>query len=148
MYKIYRFTFVLFFSLLLTNCTDTEQTVRNEVREASKTWIQHFNQGNTHAIADAYTSDALMVALPFGEYKGRTAISGFWTPFVQSGASDLQYSNINIKVIDNDKAILSASWRMNVGEGIITNETWIRKGTTWKLTEDHFEVTKQYQKNN
>lgn len=85
-----------------------------------------------------------MVANPFGTFKGKKAIGEFWTPFIESGATDLVYSNTNIEVISDTKAIISSDWEMNVGKGIINNETWEKIDGTWLLTEDHFEVKEQF----
>lgn len=134
---------ILLFSI---GCASTK-SVEKEVLEASKNWISNFNKGNTNAIVDAYTDDAIMVAKPFGTYKGKKAISEFWTPFVKSGASDLKYANTKIEVINHKTAIISSDWSMNVGRGIITNETWIKTNGVWKLVEDHFEVKEQFNTN-
>jgi len=133
---------VFMFVLLSVGCGTTK--VKQEVMNASKSWISNFNSGNTKAISNAYAEDAVMVAKPFGTFEGRKAISEFWTPFVQSGASDLVYSNTNVEVISDKKAIISSHWQMNVGKGIITNETWEKIDGIWLLTEDHFEVKEQF----
>lgn len=134
-------------SLFSIGCSNTQKTEK-EVLKASKNWISNFNKKNTSEIANAYTADAIMVAQPFGTFEGRKSISDFWTPFIKSGASDLKYTNTQLKVINNNKAILSSDWSMNIGEGVITNETWIKIEGNWKLKEDHFEVTKQFNNNN
>ena len=119
-------------------------TVALEVLEASKRWIHEFNRGNVSHCIDAYDSSAVMRAMPFGLKKGIKEISDFWTPFVQSGATDLIYTNLSIQVIDEQTAVLSANWSMNVGEGIIYQEKWEKKENRWMLTYDDFEVLKKY----
>ena len=108
---------VILFVLLSVGCGTTQ--AKKEVMKASKSWISNFNSGNTQAIVDAYTEDAVMVAKPFGTFKGKKAIGEFWTPFVKSGATDLVYSNTNVEVISDTKAIISSDWEMNVGKGTI-----------------------------
>lgn len=132
-------------ALLCTACSPTKK-VEKEVLKASHEWIANFNNGDTLAVSKAYTKDALMTAKPFGTFKGRKSIAAFWTPFIKSGATDLQYANTSVKVLSKNKAILSADWQMNVGKGVITNETWIKTGGVWKLSEDHFEVKEQFSK--
>ena len=138
-------TIVILFVLLSFGCSTN--TAKQEVMQASKSWISNFNSGNTSAISNAYTEDAIMVAKPFGTFKGRKAISEFWTPFVKSGATDLRYSNTKIDMVSDTKAIISSDWSMNVGKRIITNETWEKIDGTWLLTEDHFEVKEQFNNN-
>ncbi|MDG1778714.1 MAG: alpha/beta fold hydrolase [Flavobacteriaceae bacterium] len=138
-------TIVILFVLLSFGCSTN--TAKQEVMQASKSWISNFNSGNTSAISNAYTEDVIMVAKPFGTFKGRKAISEFWTPFVKSGATDLRYSNTKIDMVSDTKAIISSDWSMNVGKGIITNETWEKIDGTLLLTEDHFEVKEQFNNN-
>jgi pimeloyl-ACP methyl ester carboxylesterase len=134
-------------ALLSFACSSTKKTEK-EVLKASQNWIANFNKGDTITVSEAYTKNALMVAKPFGTFKGRKAIEAFWTPFIKSGATDLKYTNTKIKVVTKNKAILSSDWKMNVGKGIITNETWIKKGGIWKLSEDYFEVKEEFKNSN
>ena len=103
---------VILFVLLSVGCGTNK--AKHEVMKASKSWISNFNSGNTTAIANAYTKDAVMVAKPFGTFEGKKAIGEFWTPFVKSGASDLKYSNTKVDMISDTKAIISSDWEMNV----------------------------------
>lgn len=144
--KFYPLIVIALLSVFNIGCSNTPK-VEKEVLKASKEWIFNFNNSNTEEITNAYTEDAIMVAKPFGTFEGRKAISEFWTPFVKSGASGLKYSNTKIKVINNKKVIISSDWSMNVGKGIITNETWVKVDGQWKLQEDHFEVIEQFNNN-
>ena len=66
---------VILFVLLSVGC-GTNKT-KHEVMKASKSWISNFNSGNTKAITDAYTEDAVMVAKPFGTFKGKNPLVNF-----------------------------------------------------------------------
>lgn len=134
-------------ALLSFACSSTKK-IEKEVLKASQNWIANFNKGDTITVSEAYTKNALMVAKPFGTFKGRKAIEAFWTPFIKSGATDLKYTNTKIKVVTKNKAILSSDWKMNVGKGVITNETWIKTGGIWKLSEDYFEVKEEFKNSN
>ncbi|MGI9277225.1 MAG: YybH family protein [Endozoicomonas sp.] len=116
-----------------------------EVLEASRQWIRHFNKGDVDYCVAAYLPDAVMEALPMGEFVGTEQIDDFWRPFVQSGATDLQYQEVWLKQIDDGTVHLGANWSMNVGNGVITLEEWVKSGGgLWKLARDHFEVKEQY----
>ena len=145
--KIFSLIAIVLIPLLSIGCSNTKE-IEKEVLEASKNWITNFNKGNTVYISNAYTEDAIMIAKPFGTFKGQKAIGAFWTPFVKSGATDLVYTNTKVDVINQTKAIVSSDWSMNVGKGIITNETWIKTNGVWKLETDHFEVTEQFSNTN
>lgn len=145
--KIYSTTVLVFFSLLGVSCLNTEE-IENEVLEASSQWISNFNKGHATEIGNAYTEDAIMIAQPFGTFETRKTISEFWSSFIKSGASNLVYTHTKVEVINKTKAIISSAWSMNVGKGIITNETWVKINDVWKLQTDHFEVTEQFNTNN
>lgn len=119
-------------------------SVALEVIEASKEWIQNFNNGNAKACVAGYTNDAVMSAMPFGIKKGSQEIADFWTPFIKSGASNLIYTNVSVEVVDANTVFLSANWSMNVGNGVIFQEKWEKKNNKWLLTYDDFEVLEQY----
>ena len=112
---------------------------------ASKNWIKHFNSGDIDYCVSAYTTDAQIHAKPMGEYCGREEIDNFWRPFIQSGATDLVYSQIWLKEIQEDTIQLGANWIMNIGKGVISLEEWKKteKGV-WKLAKDSFEIQEQF----
>jgi ketosteroid isomerase-like protein len=118
-----------------------------EVLKASQLWIEHFNKGDVDYCVAGYTPDAEIKAAPMGEYKGTAEIDSFWRPFMQSGASNLNYKNIWIKQVDENIVHLGADWSMNVGLGIITLEEWIKQiDGKWHLKRDHFEIKEQFKK--
>lgn len=120
------------------------ETIVNDFKTHSKNWISNFNNANFQDCIDAYTEDAIMIVKNVGEFKGKAEITGFWTELTKT-ANHIEYSNTNIKVIDENTIHLSSDWKMNIGEGIITLEEWKRQeDKSWKLTQDEFEVLKQY----
>ena len=129
---------------LQTEMTLTEaqcRAVRAEVSRTSRQWIANFNRGDAEACTAAYSDQAVMNAKPLGRYVGRPAILSFWKPFIEFGARDLAYANVQIEVLDPRTVRLSADWSMNVGHGVITNELWVKQPDgQWLLEEDDFEV--------
>ena len=119
---------------------------RAEVLAASRDWIASFNAGDVATCAGTYTVDAVMHAAPVGTFEGRDAIEGFWTKFTSdTGATDLRYGDVQIVVESPSRAVLSATWSMNVGRGIITKELWVRQSDgAWRLEDDRFEVQEQF----
>ncbi|KZS42930.1 hypothetical protein AWE51_16390 [Aquimarina aggregata] len=116
-----------------------------EVLNASKNWIMNFNSGNAAACIKGYDTKAIMRAMPFGIKKGVSEISGFWKPFISSGATNLIYTNVSIEVVNKTTAFLSANWSMNLGKGIIYQEKWERINGKWLLTYDDFEVLEKFE---
>ena len=120
------------------------ETIINEAKRYSLNWIENFNKGNVQNCIDAYVDDAIMVVKGMGVYKGKEDIAGFWNELTKN-ANHIEYSNTNIKVIDEQTIHLNSDWKMNIGEGIITLEEWKKQEDgSWKLTQDEFEVLKQY----
>ena len=154
---------VLIVALLITACSEPKAIKKEQVQaythhaptahhkialevlKASKEWIQQFNKGNAKACVAGYTDNAVMSAMPFGVKQGKKEISEFWTPFMESGATNLVYTNVRIEVVNDTTVFLSANWSMNVGEGIIYQEKWEKKDGKWLLTYDNFEVLQQYE---
>jgi ketosteroid isomerase-like protein len=110
---------------------------------SSQNWVDAFNRGDLSHCADTYTETAVLEAKPFGTFKGREAIRAFWADLLSKGARDLSYECIKVDQRDQHTMILSASWSMNIGGGIISVERWEEIEGRWMLTEDRFEVLTQ-----
>lgn len=120
------------------------EVIINDFKKYTLAWIESFNKGDVEACIDAYVDDAIMIVKNIGEFKGKVEIANFWNETTKT-ANHIEYSNTNIKVIDEKTVHLNSDWKMNIGEGIITLEEWQKQEDgTWKLTDDRFEVLKQY----
>lgn len=117
-----------------------------EVMSASQAWIAHFNRGDARACAAAYTAEATLVAAPFGQFAGREAIARFWEELVAMGLGELVYRDVRLHFIDDDHALLSANWSMNLAAGVISKELWVREQGSWRLAEDDFTVLARFDK--
>ncbi len=118
---------------------------RNEVLRTSQEWITHFNEGDVDFCVAAYLPNAVIEATPMGTFTGTQEIDRFWRPFMSSGATDLQYEDVTLAIIDQTTAHLSARWSMNVGRGVITLEKWVKQSNgQWLLAHDAFEVLEQF----
>lgn len=121
-----------------------EEIIIKEFKKYSNAWIENFNKGNIDYCINSYDNDAVMIVKNIGEFRGKDAISGFWNELVKS-ANYIEYSNTNIKVIDEKTVHLDSDWKMNIAEGVISLEKWIKQDDkTWKLVVDKFEILKQY----
>ena len=116
-----------------------------EVLERSRQWVQDFNNKNVKACVDAYSINAVMDAKPLGTFKGISEIEGFWKPFIETGAGELEYSNVVVVVENENTALLKADWKMIIGRGIVIQERWVKQPDGKLLLEyDDFEVQEQY----
>lgn len=115
--------------------------LQEAVSDACQQWQDAFNRGDAHGCAALYENDAIMHAVPFGIYSGRETIQTFWRQLIKDGFSDVSYVNINIKVINEHQAVLTANWIMNKAAGVIHKEMWVKQDDgSVKLSEDHFEA--------
>jgi ketosteroid isomerase-like protein len=122
-----------------------KEAIKIEIKNTSNEWIKSFNAGDLERCSERYLKDAIMDARPINRFIGREKIYNFWNDFVKSSnATDLTYTDIEINIIDQNTAILSAKWSMNVGRGFITKELWIKTGNEWFLSEDDFTIEEQY----
>ncbi|QFT33124.1 SnoaL-like domain protein [Labrenzia sp. THAF82] len=121
----------------------SEYELSTAVAKASRAWRDAFNAGDATAAAALYEEDAIMVAKPFGTFKGRDAIEAFWTKLIEDGFDDVVYFNTSTTIVDKSltSARVAADWKMNNAQGIITNEHWVlQPDGSVLLREDHFEV--------
>jgi len=120
------------------------QSIRKQVMQASQNWVKSFNKGDVKACIDTYSSNAVMKVHPFGCFNSKSDISGFWQNFDKNNPSNLVYKNVQIKVLNDTQAILSANWSMNIASGFITKELWtLAEDGQWYLEEDDFSVLTQ-----
>ena len=120
------------------------QSIRQAVMQASQQWISDFNRGNFAACLARYQTNASMSVSPFGRFQGIEEISSFWTEFAKSAPAELVYRNVQIKVLNEKQAVLSANWTMNIASGFISKELWtLADDGQWYLEEDDFSVLTQ-----
>ncbi|WP_107498571.1 nuclear transport factor 2 family protein [Thalassobius sp. I31.1] len=104
-------------------------------------WKTAFNSGNGAGCAACYEEDAVMTAAPFGTFRGRAEIQAFWDDLVSKGFADVAYTDAKVEVLNENEAVISASWTMNNAHGIITRELWVMQPDGQALLrEDNFEA--------
>lgn len=110
-------------------------------KTASEKWKAAFNAGDAAACAACYEETALVVAKPFGTFRGRAEIEALWQQVIGDGFSDVEYLEPEITAAEADTAVLTSSWKMNKAHGVITRELWaLQADGTALLREDHFEA--------
>ncbi len=120
-----------------------EFELNTAVAKASRAWREAFNAGDADAAAALYEEDAVMVVVPSGTFEGRDAIRAFWANIIANGFDDVVYYNTTTSVLDQSltTARVSAHWKMNKAQGIITKELWaLQPDGRALLREDHFEI--------
>jgi hypothetical protein len=132
--------------LLFSNSLIANEAVVSEVKAASKNWVTAFNKGEVKYITDSYTTNATMITHPIGVFYNSKMIFKFWDDLLKGGASDLKYIEPKFTFIDKKTVHVEAKWTMNIGEGFITLEKWVKQADgVWRLELDDFTIAKQYQ---
>ncbi|CAF1161512.1 unnamed protein product [Didymodactylos carnosus] len=138
----------------IRNCEDTvvvqknastKETVRQEILLACQEWVRRFNIGDYKYTIDTYLPNAKMyprnTKTPRLPVEQRNNIGQWWKTFLDTtGAKNLVYYNVEVKVTGPNSGDLSARWYMSVGSGHIDKETWIKNDGKWSLAFDDFTV--------
>lgn len=112
------------------------------VKIASAQWKSAFNRGDAKGCAQQYEIDAVMKATPFGIFRGRKEIEGFWAKLIKDGFSDVEYIDPKLTPnADHTSAKLESLWKMNKASGKIFEELWVLHDGEAKLRYDHFEAS-------
>lgn len=104
-------------------------------------WQLAFNRQDAAGCAAAYLEDAVMLAKPFGEFKGREAIQAFWQGIMDQGFHSVDYTDVKWETVENGGYVLSASWTMNKAFGVVHREHWtLDVDGKARMVSDEFEV--------
>jgi len=117
----------------------------NKVLEVCKQgialWQHAFNQQDAQGCAAQYNDQCTMDARPFGTFKGRKEIQGFWQNILDQGYSDVNYSDVQWEEYGDNGYILTASWTMNKAFGVVHREVWVVEDDGCaRLISDDFEI--------
>ena len=119
--------------------------VLEEVVKTSIDWVNAFNSQKGEQCGEGYLKEATMNAEPFLRAQGIGEITEFWKKLISDGAKNLIYHNPSFKQVAPDRVLLSSDWSMNIGEGKIYQENWVKEQKKWVFGYDEFQVSKQYQ---
>ena len=136
------FVYVVFFTCAFQLHADP----LSDAKAASEKWIAEFNKGNYQYLGDHYTMNAVMITHPIGAFHGRPDITAFWKKLIASGAKDLVYIDPKYTLVNEHTLHVSSKWKMNIGDGYITLEKWIKEADgAWRLQLDDFTIVNQVQ---
>ncbi|WP_132066166.1 hypothetical protein [Aquimarina spinulae] len=127
-----------------TNPIASHQMLEAVIRTSIKI-TRGFNTQNTETFTNGYLKNATMNAIPMAKLlHGKPKITQFWEKLITSGAKNLTYHNPTFSVVSPNGVNISSDWSMNIGEGKIYQEKWVKKDDAWMLSYDEFQVLKMY----
>ena len=117
------------------------ESVLDILKVGSEAWATAFNRQDAKGCAEQYAEDCVMVAKPFGQFKGRGEIEALWQNIIDQGFNDVNYVEPEWEKVDDKSYILTSKWTMNKAYGVVHRELWtLQEDGTAKLTYDEFEV--------
>ena len=126
---------------MLEEKTKMNESVLDICKSALEVWANAFNRQDAKGCAEQYVEDCVMVAKPFGQFKGRGEIEAFWQNIMDQGFNDVNYTDSEWEKVDEKSYILTSKWTMNKAYGVVHRELWtLQEDGTAKLTYDEFEV--------
>ncbi|MGI2171446.1 YybH family protein [Shewanella sp. MF05960] len=116
-------------------------TILEICQQGISDWQKAFNRQDAAGCAAQYAENTIMLAKPFGEFKGRQAIESFWQGIMDKGFKDVDYTHVTWEAMGDDGYILTAHWTMNSAFGVVHHEHWqIQADGKARLAYDEFEV--------
>lgn len=117
------------------------KTTLDICKQASEDWKLAFNRQDALGCAAQYTENSVMEARPFGVFKGREEIQGFWQGIIDQGFDKVEYSDAEWHKLKDDEYVLSSKWTMNKAHGAVVREHWVLESDgKARLIYDEFEV--------
>ena len=98
--------------------------VKGAIAAASAGWISCLNNSDAAGCASYYEDDATIFSVPFGLFKGRAQIEGFWARLIKKGFAIVERIDPKIEVIDHQSAVLTSTWATNKANGVVIRELW------------------------
>jgi ketosteroid isomerase-like protein len=135
---------LLVVAFVISSCATMRETSLTEVRAAieagSKQWEAGVRSGSGAAIAALYAADA-QVFPPNGDIvSGTEAITKFWQDFIDSGATDVKLTVLDVEAQGN--LAVEVGKYEDIGEGGKVGDSgkyvavWKRAGGEWKIYRD------------
>ena len=115
------------------------------IEERNTAFEQAVNSGDSAALADLYTEDAIILPPDAAQAQGRDAIAGFWGGAKEQGLKDLDLTTVELEAMD-DTAVETGTFTATApaaeggGEAEISGKylvVWKRGDDgTWRLHRD------------
>ena len=74
---------------------------RAAIEERNAAFEAAFNSGDSDAVAELYTEDAMILPPDAAQAQGRDAIGGFWGGAIEAGVTDLDLTTIDVETHDD-----------------------------------------------
>jgi uncharacterized protein (TIGR02246 family) len=130
----------LLLALFVSSTNATTAELESDVWINNKTWEMVFNSGDTLALANLYTEDAIIVPPSLEIFNAREEIKQFWADQRVSGTDNFRVQTINLRR-HGDVIYQSAIWIATITsngvatdlDGEMTNIIARQQDGSWKI---------------
>ncbi|MFT5349832.1 MAG: hypothetical protein ACI909_001405 [Planctomycetota bacterium] len=130
----------LLLALFVSSTNATTAELESDVWINNKTWEMAFNSGDTLALANLYTEDAIIVPPSLEIFNAREEIKQFWADQRVSGTDNFRVQTINLRR-HGDVIYQSAIWIATITsngvatdlDGEMTNIIARQQDGSWKI---------------
>ena len=130
----------MFLAISISAGSITAVAAESDIWINNKTWEIAFNSGDTAALADLYTNDAVVVPPSLEILDAEEEIENFWAKQISDGTDNFRVQTINLRV-HGDVIYQTAVWiatRVSNGvatdlDGEMTNVMARQDDGSWKI---------------
>jgi ketosteroid isomerase-like protein len=131
---------ILILTLLMSSASAVPSTSETEMWINNKTWEVAFNTGNTAALADLYSEDAIVMPPSLEIFNAPETIENYWIDQIHAGTDNFRVQTINLRV-EEDVIYQTAIWIATVTsngvstdlDGEMTNVIARQQDGSWKI---------------
>ena len=115
------------------------EDVRKAIDAGNAAFRTAFLAGNARAVAECYTSNAMVVPAGAPIATGRTAIAAYWQGGIDAGVKNLSLETSSVED-SGDFAVEDGTVKVTGTDGAVSSSryvvVWKREGGTWKIHRD------------
>ena len=126
--------------LIVNSCTQGPTDVTSEIKEANKSFMEAFNNGDAEAVASHYTEDGSLYPPNSDVLTGHETIEAFWGGALSMGVEKVLLETITAEGYGNF-AIEEGSYKLFAPGDVLIDQgkyfvTWEKQANEWKLVKD------------
>ncbi len=131
--------------LIANGCTQRPTDVTSEIREANKSFMEAFNNGDAEAVASHYADDGSLYPPNSDVVSGQETIVTFWEGAMSMGVEKVLLETITAEgygnfAIEEGRYKIFAPGDMLIDQGKYL-VTWEKRADGWKLVKDIWNTT-------
>lgn len=133
-------TSILFTGIMFFSCQPQKVDVTDQIKEANEAFMEAFNNGDAHAVAMNYTSEAKLFPANSDAIEGPEAIESFWNGALGMGVAKAELKTVNAEAVGN-MAVEEGTYKLFTKDNQVIDHgkyivSWKKVDGKWKLDKD------------